>query len=94
MFGLKKLGDFLFKKESMGGGDIKLMFIVGLVLSFPMSILTIFLASIIGFPISLMILKKNSDHVIPFGPLLAIGAVIILLLQINIGTILNLYGLS
>ena len=30
MFSLKKLGDFLFKKESMGGGDIKLMFIFGL----------------------------------------------------------------
>src|SRR5574344_3007073 len=27
MFLLKKLGDFMFKKESMGGGDIKLMFI-------------------------------------------------------------------
>ena len=29
MFLLKKLGDFLFKKESMGGGDIKLMFLFG-----------------------------------------------------------------
>ena len=77
----------------MGGGDIKLMFIVGLVISFPMSILAIFLASLIGFPIALMILKKNSNHIIPFGPLLALGAVIILLLQLNFDSILNLYGL-
>ena len=93
MLALKKFGDFLFKKESMGGGDIKLMFIIGLVISFPMSILAIFLASLIGFPIALMILKKNSNHVIPFGPLLALGAIIILLLQLNFDSILNLYSL-
>ena len=34
MFLLKKLGDFLFKKESMGGGDIKLMGVIGLVLNY------------------------------------------------------------
>jgi prepilin signal peptidase PulO-like enzyme (type II secretory pathway) len=28
---IKKLGDFLFKQESLGGGDIKLMFLIGLV---------------------------------------------------------------
>ncbi len=94
MLGLKTFGNFLFKRESMGGGDIKLMFIVGMVLTFPMSILTIFLASLIGFPIALIIIKRNSDHVIPFGPLLALGAVIILLLQINFDSILTLYGLS
>ena len=94
MFALKKFGDFLFKRESMGGGDIKLMFIIGMILSFPMSIISIFLASLIGFPIAFYIMKKNSNHVIPFGPLLALGAVILLLLQINVETILNLYGLA
>ncbi len=93
MFALKKFGDFLFKKESMGGGDIKLMFIIGMVISFPMSILAIFLASFIGLPIALAIMKKNSTHILPFGPLLALGAIIILLLQINSETILSLYGL-
>ena len=29
MYLLKLLGDFLFKKESMGGGDIKLLFVFG-----------------------------------------------------------------
>ena len=32
---LKLFGDFLFKKESMGGGDIKLLAIFGFVLGFP-----------------------------------------------------------
>ena len=88
---IKKFGDYLFKRESMGGGDIKLMFIFGLVLGYPMAILSIFVGSLIGFPISVIILKNNSDHIIPFGPFLALGAIIILLLQIDFNTILNIY---
>ncbi len=89
MFLLKKLGDFLFKKESMGGGDIKLMFIFGLVMGYPMSILSIFLGSLVGLPLSLITLNKNQQHIIPFGPFLAIGAVIIILLQLDLDIIVN-----
>lgn len=92
MYLIKKIGDFLFKKESMGGGDIKLMFIFGLVLGYPMAILSIFVGSLIGFPISLIMLNKNTEHIIPFGPFLAAGAIIILLLQLNLDTILLLYN--
>ena len=89
MFLLKKLGDYLFKKESMGGGDIKLMFIFGMVIGYPMAILSIFLGSLIGLPISLITLNKNPEHIIPFGPFLAIGAIIILLLGIDIDVVAN-----
>ena len=51
MFIIKLIGDFMFKKESMGGGDIKLMFIYGLVLGWPTSCVSICLASFIGLPI-------------------------------------------
>lgn len=87
---LKKFGDFLFKKESMGGGDIKLLFVFGFVLDWPMAIISIFIGSIIGLPLSLIVLSKNSSHEIPFGPLLSLGALIVLLLQIDINQILNL----
>ena len=91
MFLLKKLGDFLFKKESMGGGDVKLLFIFGMVLTYPIAILSIFLGSLIGLPIALIILWKKKNNIIPFGPLLSIGATILLLLQINLETLVNLY---
>ena len=92
MFALKKFGDFLFKKESMGGGDIKLMFIIGMTLSFPVSVVSIFLASLIGLPISLIYLNKSSSHIIPFGPFLALASIILLLTQIDFNSILNFYG--
>lgn len=92
MYLLKKFGDFLFKRESMGGGDIKLMFVFGFVLGWQSAILSIFIGSIIGLPISLILVSKNSSHEIPFGPLLSLGALVVLFLQINFNTILNLFS--
>lgn len=89
MYLLKTLGDFMFKKESMGGGDIKLMFIFGLVLGAPFAIISIFIGSLVGLPISLILLSKNSEHIVPFGPYLSIGAIIILLLNIDFNTLIN-----
>ena len=88
MFLIKILGDFIFKKESMGGGDIKLMFVFGLTMGIPLSIASIFLASFIGLPISLIMLKNNSSHELPFGPYLSIAAIILFLSQIDIVNIL------
>lgn len=90
MFLLKKLGDFLFKKESMGGGDIKLLFIFGMVLGWQMAIIAIFLGSFVGLPVSLLILHKKKNNIVPFGPFLSIGALIILLTKVDINWILNI----
>lgn len=87
---LKMIGDLVFKKESMGGGDIKLLFVFGLVLGWQLSVFSIFLASIIGLPLSLLIIYQNKDHVIPFGPFLSVGAMIILLTRIDLNWLLNL----
>ena len=89
MYLLKLFGDFLFKRESMGGGDIKLMFTYGLMFGWEMSIVSIFLAAIVGLPISLALLKKSDDHVLPFGPYLGISALLIVLFQIDISMVLN-----
>lgn len=89
MYTLKILGDKMFKKESLGGGDIKLMFLVGLVLNFPLSICTIFLATFIAFPVAIFILITNKDNIIPFGPFLSMSAILILISKINFQDILN-----
>lgn len=91
---LKLFGDFLFKKESMGGGDIKLLAVFGLMMGFPMSIVSVFIAAIIGLPISLVILKRKSTHEIPFGPFLAVAAIIIVLTKLDFTTIINLFTIS
>ena len=90
---LKLFGDFLFKKESMGGGDIKLMFIFGLIIGWKMSILSIFMAAFIALPYSLFILKKHKEHILPFGPFLCAAVLIIYFLQINFDMVINLLTL-
>lgn len=74
---IKKLGDAIFKQESLGGGDIKLMFLVGLVIGYPMAICNIFLATFIAFPIALLLLITKKDNIIPFGPFLSMSAIIL-----------------
>ena len=89
MYSIKILGDKLFKKESLGGGDIKLMFLFGLVIDFPMAICSIFIATFIAFPISIIILFSNKENIIPFGPFLSIAAILILVTKLNLTDILN-----
>lgn len=90
MYTIKIIGDKAFKKESLGGGDIKLMFLFGLVLGFPMSICTIFLATFIAFPIALIILFSSKENVIPFGPFLSMAAILILVSKLNLTDILEM----
>ena len=77
MYLLMKLGNVLFKKESLGGGDVKLLFVLGLVLDPFLGLITIFLASFIALPVSLYLLYKNKEHMIPFGPFILIAFLII-----------------
>ena len=102
MFLLKKLGDFLFKKESMGGGDIKLLFTFGLVFGWQMSIVSIFIASFIALPFAIYYSLKYKDqkyveddeipeNSIPFGPFLAVAAIVITLTQIDVPMLLQMF---
>lgn len=77
MYCIMMLGNKIFKKESMGGADIKLMFFIGLILSPSLSIFNIFVSSVIALPVSLISLYKNKDNVIPFGPFLLMGTLLI-----------------
>lgn len=89
MYIVKIIGDKIFKRESMGGGDIKLMFLFGLVIGFPLSICDIFLATFIAFPVSIYILFSRKDNLIPFGPFLAMGAILIHISKVEINSIIN-----
>lgn len=92
MYGLKTFGDIVFKKESMGGGDIKLMFLVGMVLGFRESIMVIFLSAIIALPVSLIILIKKKDHILPFGPFISVATLVMFLSGFNFESFLKLFG--
>ena len=89
MYSVKILGDKAFHKESLGGGDIKLMFLFGIVIGFPMAVCSIFLATFIAFPIALIILFSDKENIIPFGPFLSMAAILIMVLKLDFHDILN-----
>lgn len=67
----------VFKKEGMGGGDIKLLAMVGAFLGWKLGMMTIVVGSVLGAVVGvtliLLRLKTRSEY-IPFGPYLALGA--------------------
>lgn len=87
---IKVLGDFMFKRESLGYGDIKLMLIFGMVLGFEISIFTVFLSAFLALPLSIATLKKNSNHELPLGPYLGLAALICLITKVDINTLLDM----
>jgi leader peptidase (prepilin peptidase)/N-methyltransferase len=69
------------KREGMGGGDIKLLAMIGSFLGFKGVIFSLvggsLMGTIVGIP--LMLIKgKDSKYAIPFGPFLSLSAVIFL----------------
>lgn len=70
-------GQLLFKKESLGGGDIKLYAIVGFVLGISPTFLSIFMAAVIAL-IYILLFVKDKSKPLGFGPFIAIASYICL----------------
>lgn len=70
---------YLFGKEGMGGGDIKLLAMIGAFLGWKPALLTIMIGSLIGSIIGIGLITARiikRDEYIPFGPFLVVGAVL------------------
>lgn len=74
------LGRLLFKKEAMGGGDLKLMAMIGAFTGWVNVLWTLFFGSIIGLIFG--VVKKK--EIIPFGPFLAIGSFIAMIFGVPV----------
>lgn len=94
MYMIMLIGNKVFKKESLGGGDIKMMFVFGLVLDPLLGTLSIFLGSLFALPMSLYLMKRNNEKVIPFGPFLLIAFVFIYFTKITPDGLIALLGLK
>lgn len=71
------LGEYAFKKPAMGGGDIKMMAMIGAFLGPFGALLTCFVGALVGTvvfgPVSL-----KTKKLVPFGVFLAVGAAVVL----------------
>lgn len=77
---LTLLMERILKKEAMGGGDIKLLFVIGLFIGWQNTLLAILFACIIGIIGGSIQMRKSEEIYFAFGPYLAVAAVIALLI--------------
>ena len=83
---------FITRGRGMGGGDVKLGFLIGLVNAFPTNVLGIFLGFFLGALFSLVLIlfkRKTIKDTIAFGPFLILGSVVAFFFG---DVILNWYG--
>lgn len=69
----------IVSKGGMGGGDIKLFFVIGLVLGTKLTLFTLFLAALFGSIVGIIYLRRTRQGrktPVPFGPSIAVAAVI------------------
>lgn len=82
MFFIKKIGDYLFKRESLGGGDIKLSFLIGVTLGYlqigiRLSLISLIFASFLALPYGLASIYLNKKNELPYGPFLIASCIIV-----------------
>ena len=81
------LTSLIFKKETMGLGDLQLIIVLGAWIGPGNILASIFLASLIGIIFWLLInfiYEYDSNMPLPFAPFLSLSAIIIYMMKINI----------
>jgi leader peptidase (prepilin peptidase)/N-methyltransferase len=69
-------GTWVFKEDAMGGGDVKMMAMVGAFLGWPGVLLTVFLGAALGSLVFVPLLLAGKKKLVPFGVFLSVGAAI------------------
>ena len=68
------LGAIVFRKDAMGGGDVKMMAMVGAFTGWQGTLVSIFLGALLGTLIFVPVTLFKRDKLVPFGIFLALGA--------------------
>lgn len=76
MYFVQYVGAKIFKKESLGGGDVKFTFLIGYILDFRLGLVTLILSTFLALPYAVASIYLTKNHEVPYGPFL-VGALTI-----------------
>lgn len=84
-----KLGKLIFKREALGGGDIKLAIVIGLILNFKLGLVAIILSSLLAMPYALGVMMLSKNKEVPYGPFLIGGLGIVFIFMEKFNNLIN-----
>jgi leader peptidase (prepilin peptidase)/N-methyltransferase len=73
------LGEKIFRKEAMGMGDVKFLAAIGAFLGWQATLFTVFVSSVVGGLVGVILIlvsRSNWKARIPYGPYIALGALV------------------
>lgn len=76
IYAMGMFGEFMFKREAMGGGDVKLLAMIGSFIGWKLTVLTFFIAPGFGAVVGLILKIREGKDIIPYGPYLSLAAVV------------------
>ncbi len=79
----------IFKKESLGGGDIKLSFLIGYILGLPLGFTSLALSTFLALPYAVFSLLSNFKHEVAFGPFLISALWIVFIFSDKFNILIN-----
>jgi leader peptidase (prepilin peptidase)/N-methyltransferase len=83
------LGYIFYKKESMGGGDIKFAAMIGSFIGLSGIVFSMIVAVLSAAIVGMLFMLKHGTEYIPFGPFLSLGAIAYLLISSRLIMFLN-----
>lgn len=94
MYLIKIVGDFVFKKESLGGGDIKLCFLIGITIGFRLGLISLIFSAFLALPYAFAQIYLNKKNELPYGPFLIASTLIIFIFLDKFINLLVFFTLS
>lgn len=87
------IGKKMYKRDALGGGDIKLSFVIGMILGVQVAMVSLIFSTFLALPYALatIVLKKDSE--VPFGPFIVASLFIVFLYYDKFYNIVKLFYL-
>ncbi|MBR1417278.1 MAG: prepilin peptidase [Bacilli bacterium] len=87
---VKLIGDRIFKRESLGWGDVKFSAFMGAVLGIRLGLTSLVIGSLLAMPYALYYISKKEEKEIPYGPFLIAGVFITFVFMDKINYLIDL----
>jgi leader peptidase (prepilin peptidase)/N-methyltransferase len=79
IYGIGAIGKLIFKKDAMGGGDVKFLAMIGTFLGPRNAVLIFFVAPFFGSIVGVFMKLRYKAEVIPYGPYLSLASATVIL---------------